>query len=219
MAKQIRKNPLIAANDCIEYVKGQTDTCILMCSLGKDSIVTLEEIWKPIKSFEGLYEVSNWGRVKSLSKFRDGEIRGEKILKIIVKPDGYTLVNLYYAPKKFKAKYVHRLVADAFLPNPNNYPQVNHKDENKQNNRVDNLEWCTAHYNWHYSDINNKFHEAQRIAESVPIEVYQYGKFLGKFDSIRSAASFLGRFENQIREWVRGIRKNRQGYEFILLPK
>lgn len=193
MAKQIRKNPMIAANDCVE-----------------------QEIWKPVKDFEGLYEVSNFGRVRSFEK---GCNHPEMILKPIVKSDGYTLVNLYYAHRKFKARYVHRLVAQAFIPNPNNYPQVNHKDENKQNNRAENLEWCTAHYNWHYSNVGEKFKAAQHKAECVPVMAWKDGVLLGSFESIRATAMFIGKTEPQVQEWVRGLRKNRQGYEFKLLPK
>lgn len=137
------------------------------------------------------------------------------ILKPIVKSDGYTLVNLYYAHKKFKARYVHRLVAQAFLSNPNNYPQVNHKDENKQNNRVENLEWCTAHYNWHYSEVEEKFRQAGRKAASKPIILYRYGRLIGEFESSRAAAKAIGMSDATIRDWAHGKRKNFKGYKAI----
>ena len=103
----------------------------------------MEEIWKDKKDYEEHYQVSNCGRIKSI-KFGK-----EKILKLIKDKDGYLQVTLCKngIQKNYK---VHRLVAEAFLPNPDNLPQVNHKDENKLNNNVDNLEWCTNEYNINY---------------------------------------------------------------------
>ena len=102
----------------------------------------LNEIWKPIKGYEGLYEVSNWGRVKSL-KFGK-----ERILKPSIR-HGYYFVGLS-KNGIVKTYQVHRLVAEAFIDNPNNYKEVNHKDENKLNNSVENLEWCDRLYNVRY---------------------------------------------------------------------
>lgn len=104
------------------------------------------EIWKDIKGYEGLYQVSNLGRIKSLGNLQN---RKEKLLKVNIY-NGYCIVYLYKNNKK-KSYLCHRLVAEAFIPNPDNLPQVNHKDENKLNNRVDNLEWCTSKYNVNYS--------------------------------------------------------------------
>ena len=106
------------------------------------------EEWRDIKGYEGLYKISSYGRVYSYHK-RD-------TLKL-----NYNNKNGYYSVKLSKSNIckkflVHRLVAESFIPNPNNYPQVNHKDENKQNNYVDNLEWCTAKYNCNYGGHNEK---------------------------------------------------------------
>ena len=108
-----------------------------------------KEIWKPIDGFEGLYEVSNLGRIKILQKTRsDGKVYKEKLMKISTN-GSYCEVSLH---KEGKASHhlVHRLVAKAFIPNPEGLPQVNHIDENKTNNCVENLEWCTAKYNSNY---------------------------------------------------------------------
>lgn len=114
----------------------------------------MEEVWKDIPGYEGIYQISNFGRVKSLERYvrhcRGGnKIIKEKILKPRVVAEGYLQISL--CGNIFKEELIHRLVAKAFIPNPDNLPQVNHKDENKQNNRVDNLEWCTRIYNQQYS--------------------------------------------------------------------
>lgn len=105
------------------------------------------EIWKDIKDYEGLYQVSNLGRVKSLNYKRTGK---EEILKAYDNGDGYLFVQLS-KDGKVKNCRINRLVAQAFLPNPDSLPEVNHKDENPKNNRVENLEWCTRQYNVDYS--------------------------------------------------------------------
>ena len=106
----------------------------------------MEEQWLDIIGYEG-YQVSNLGRVKSLGNYKT---RKEKILKQCIDKDGYLQVQLC-KNGKIKTFKVHRLVAQAFIPNPDNLPQVNHKDENKENNIVSNLEWCTQQYNSEYS--------------------------------------------------------------------
>jgi hypothetical protein len=118
----------------------------------------VEEIWKDIKGYEGLYQVSNLGRVKSIH-FNHSKKATEKILKLIKDRDGYVDAFLY---KNGKVKHfrMHRLVAKAFIPNPNNLPQINHIDENVNNNRVDNLEWCTVGYNINYGKRNEKVSNA-----------------------------------------------------------
>lgn len=112
----------------------------------------MEEIWKDIKGYEGLYQISNLGRVKSLG---NGESKNhayskERILKPGKDEKGYFRVCLC-KDGKHTTKKVHRLAAQAFLPNPFNLPQINHKDEVKSNNSVDNLEWCDNQYNCDYS--------------------------------------------------------------------
>ena len=107
---------------------------------------SLKEVWKDIKGYEGKYQISNLGRVKSLGNL---QTKKEKLLKTNIR-NGYYTAYLYKNNEK-KSLLCHRLVAEAFIPNPDNLPQVNHKDENKLNNRVDNLEWCTIKYNINYS--------------------------------------------------------------------
>lgn len=109
------------------------------------------EVWKDIPGFEGCYRISNCGRVKSISRMRQNshQVIPSRILKYGDNGHGYIIVNLY-KNNIGHMKYVHRLVAIAFLPNPLNLPEVNHKDEDKFNNKLENLEWCTGLYNTNY---------------------------------------------------------------------
>ena len=129
----------------------------------------MEEIWRDIKGYKGLYQVSNTGRVKSLERTvwnNKGYYKTvpERILKGRKTRVGYLRVQLY---KNNKAKncYVHRLVAQAFLENIDNLPEVNHIDENKQNNCIENLEWCSHSYNNTYNDKAKK--AGKKIAKKL----------------------------------------------------
>ena len=118
------------------------------------------EIWKDICGFEGYYEVSNLGRVRSvdrevIDKGGRHQVKKGIVLKSRYDRQGYEIVSLSIN-RQYSTKCVHRLVAEAFVPNLYNLPQVNHKDEDKSNNVPDNLEWCTAKYNANYGDRNKK---------------------------------------------------------------
>lgn len=154
------------------------------------------EVWKDIAGYEGLYQVSNLGRVKSFH----GRTAPEKILTPYQK-EGYAQI-LLIKDKRRKLFLIHRLVAEAFLPNPERKPQVNHKDENKRNNQVDNLEWCDCDYNIIYSQGK---------------KVLQYdmaGNFLKEWDSMRDAERELGIKNTNISACCRG-RKNRSAGGYI----
>lgn len=151
------------------------------------------EIWKDIKGYEGLYQVSNLGRVKSLDRIvsnnggfmcRNGKLLYQGTVK------GYKKVSLC-KNSIMKHYLVHRLVIQAFIPNPQNYPYVNHKDENKQNNCVDNLEWCDRSYNNNYGSRNERasITLTNRSDLSVPIKQYTLeGKFIKEWPSIMEAS-------------------------------
>ena len=114
------------------------------------------EVWKDVKGFEELYKVSNMGRMKKLGHInRQGVKRKERIMKSSLSASGYKQVGIC-KNGKYYVKRVHRLVAQAFIPNPNNYPIINHKDEVRTNNKVSNLEWCTVEYNNNYGTRNIK---------------------------------------------------------------
>jgi len=130
-----------------------------------------EEVWKDVKGYEGIYKVSNFGRVKSLDREiapnnRAPYWRKGKICKQSKSNLGYMTVGFTVNNVKVN-KYVHRLVAEAFITNVNNYPQVNHIDCDKTNNRINNLEWCTNSQNQIHASKNglNKLH-LHRVAYS-----------------------------------------------------
>lgn len=142
------------------------------------------EIWKDIEGYEGLYQVSNEGNVKSLG---NDKTRKEKLLKPNVNNRGYMVVGLCRIGK-MKTHQVHRLVANAFLPNPDNLPQVNHKDEDKTNNCVENIEYCTAEYNNNYGTRNERAGEAL----SIPVDMLtKQGELIRQFESGKEAEKFL----------------------------
>lgn len=120
-----------------------------------------QEKWLPVKGYEGFYEVSNMGNVRSVDRRCNGKRQGSskmckgKVLNQITNYQGYKRVNLSVNQNR-KAFFVHRLVADAFVENPNKFRFVNHKDENKGNNKSENLEWCTCVYNVNYGTRNQK---------------------------------------------------------------
>lgn len=150
------------------------------------------EIWKDIPNLKG-YQVSNIGRIKSL-KFKN-----EKILKYFVNEIGYPTINLYEGTKR-KQYRVHRLVAQAFIDNPNNYPCINHKNEIKTDNRVENLEWCTIGYNNVYGT------RLKNVAKSkgIPVICLETGE---EFDSAKAAADKMGLHRTGISNCCKGIYK------------
>lgn len=129
-----------------------------------------EEVWKPVPGYEGLYEASSHGRIRSIERFvyhrRWGRFQKRKsvILKPAVSSRGYYTV-VFGINGTRKAYAVHRIIAETFLPNPNNLPVVNHKDEDKTNNAVSNLEWCTQKYNINYGNGLKRRATAQSISK------------------------------------------------------
>ena len=115
----------------------------------------MTEIWKDIEGYEGLYQISNIGRVKSLAKINGANRKQKERILHPKSNHGYMVVSLA-KNGIYKNNFVHRLVGKAFVDNPNNYPVINHKDENKANNNVSNIEWCTQKYNANYGTRNRR---------------------------------------------------------------
>ena len=161
------------------------------------------EHWKSIAGYEGLYEVSDLGRVKSLWYGKD------KILKPQNNTHGYLQVGLSKDGQK-KTSLVHRLVADEFVPNPNNLTTVNHKDEVKTNNVASNLEWMSQKDNINYGTRN------KRVAESLSKKVQMFDKFTGEllatFPSLMEAERVTGIPHGNISKCCIGKRKSSGGY-------
>lgn len=117
------------------------------------------EEWRPIEGYEGLYEISSYGKVRSLDRYDSrNHFRNGRILKLSYNTVGYLSVGLH-SNGKAKTYMVHRMVAEAFIPNPDNLPEVNHRNEDKSNNSVENLEWCDHKYNSNYGTRNDRIRD------------------------------------------------------------
>lgn len=177
------------------------------------------EQWKDIEGYNGLYQVSNTGKVISLNWKRTGQIK-EMCLKSHNK--GYQQIELVDKNGKKKTHLVHRLVATAFIENPNGLPMINHKDENKLNNNVENLEWCDSSYNAkYYADRHIK----GRPREFKPSEIYHKrstpiiqttlsGEYIRTWENDVSIKHELGVNDWSITQCCRGKRKTAYGFKW-----
>ena len=169
----------------------------------------MQEVWKEIEGTNGMYQVSNLGNVKSFTRIKKG-----RLLKPGRYSNGYLFVHFAKDTDKKGERHsylIHRLVAQAFLPNPDGLPQVNHKDENKTNNRVDNLEWCTHLYNQNYGTKNQRIGEKNKISNGKPVYCIELDRVLC---SAAEAARFVGRNPTNVSVVCRGKEKSCAGYHW-----
>ena len=176
-----------------------------------------KEIWKDVVGYEGLYQVSTLGNTKSLKKQKWNRFvyitQPEKRLKQR-NIKGYYVVRLT-KNGKYKNIGVHRLVAQAFIPNPDNLPQVNHKDGNKQNNCVENLEWCTSSYNVKHAFDTGLKTQKKGIENVCSKSVYQYDKnmnLLKVWGSMKEVEREIGVNHSAILRCAKKKQKTAGGY-------
>lgn len=161
----------------------------------------MKEIWKnvPIKEYEGLYQVSNLGRVRSKDRWihqknNSKSFKKGRILKSLSNDKGYYKVVLCNKPHR-KRFYVHRLVALAFIPNLNNLPEINHKDENTHNNCASNLEWCSRLYNINYGTLNER---RIKSVEKPVAQLDKNNKLIKVFECAKDASIATGISQSSI---------------------
>lgn len=176
----------------------------------------MKEIWKPIKGYEGLYEISSKGRVRSLNRLIIDCLKRkhpckQRILKLH-DSGGYLMVGL---SKNHTQQHflVHRIVAKTFLPNPKKLPEVNHKDENRHNNHVDNLEWCTPLYNSNYGTRGDKISAINtngKLSKTI-LQIAFNGKIVKIWPSM-SETERNGFSHGDISQCCNGQRHSHEGY-------
>lgn len=187
----------------------------------------MKEIYKPIEGYEGLYEISNLGNVKSLDYGRTGK---EQILKGGKDRYGYLYV-LLYKNKERKKITTHRLVATTFIPNKENKPCINHKNEIKTDNRAENLEWVTIKENNNYGTHNERIAKANRgkkrsqetiekLSKSHSIPIVQldlHGNFIAVHQGATQVGRDLGFYSSNINACCKGKYKTAHGYKWYFL--
>lgn len=180
----------------------------------------MEEVWKPIEGYESLYEISNFGIVKSIGR----KYRWNNNIYILKKPifpklkrnrTGHLQVVLSKDGHS-KMFLVHRLVAFAFIPNPQNLPIINHIDENPSNNSVDNLEWCTRKYNCNYGNarVHNSKTHINNINLSAPVICLKNGCVVAEYPSMWEAQRQTGALQQNIMKCCQGLRHTAAGFSW-----
>lgn len=189
----------------------------------------MEEIWKDVKGFEGVYQVSNLGRIRSFLNNRYGVCDNQKIIKGSLGKNGYYTVSLYNpATQKRKKLLVHRIVAQSFIPNPDNKGVVDHINTNKTDNRVENLRWVTHRENNLNSITLSKTtkasraygvtHRGSKSASAKPVGQFTLdGSLVCSFGSVVEASEKTGISWRKITHNIHGEQSNADGFLFKFL--
>lgn len=178
----------------------------------------MQEVWKDVQGYEDSYQVSNLGKVRSKDRYRNVCGGGKRFVKgVIRKPsvctNGYLEVLLYKDGQR-KTVLLHRLVAKTFLDNPENLPEVNHKDEDITNCRVDNLEWCTSKYNANYGTRNARCKLGNKRFEK-PVNQYSLdGKFIKRYECMGDACRETGADISAVIRVCKGRNNTAYGYKW-----
>ena len=169
--------------------------------------MTESEIWKDVVGYDGRYQVSDKGNVRSVArKDSIGRKCGGRMLKPTYDKDGYLRVNLCKNGKQ-KTRFIHRLVAGAFIPNPNGYSEINHRDENKVNNYANNLEWCTREHNVNHGTLIERSAQARsKKVKATNIETNEVITFNSTVEAGRK-----GYDQGGVTKACRGVYKGRAG--------
>lgn len=206
------------SKDIIEYLSFTYQNTSIIKSILEKALSSLNEldmdgeVWVDMPDYEGLYMISNKGRIKNVPRIMNKGTRleyisKERILRPSISKDGYMRVSLFKNGKK-KQIGVHRLVAIAFIPNNGFLCDVNHKDENKLNNSVDNLEWCSKEYNTKYGT------RTERVSKCV-LQYTKDGRFIREFKSVRDASRALNIPPPNIRDCAHNKHVIKDGREYV----
>lgn len=175
----------------------------------------MTEIWKDIEGYQG-YQVSNFGRVRSVDRYVNSVVgnNGKKLVKGITLKARAIKTGYMCVVISNKTLYIHRAVAMAFVPGYFAGAEVNHKDENRQNNRYDNLEWVSHKDNLNYGSHNTKMREKKTMLYGCPVDQYTPdGQFVASYPSIRAAARAIGAYQKDIKRTL-GTQYTAKGYTF-----
>ena len=175
----------------------------------------MHEEWKDINGYEGLYQISNTGKVKSIGRHkkqgaRPIEWQDDMIIKQRKNRCGYFYLILHKDGEK-KTKTIHSLVGEAFIENPEAFPQINHKDENKENNHSSNLEWCSASYNVNYGTRNER---SKKTQQKPVAQLNLDGTLIKVWDGVSEAARGLGIYTGNISSCCKGRLHKTGGYRW-----
>ena len=178
------------------------------------------EVWKEVAGFEGYYEVSNLGRVRSCTRtvlMKNGvprPVKGRILKTLPYNGEGNYRGAVLSKNGKQKKYAVHRIVAEAFIPNPNGYTEINHKDEDEANNCVDNLEWCDRRYNNTYGTAKIR----AAVAQGKPVLQIKDGRIVNAWPTEGLAAQFTGASQSGISACCRGEMKTSGGFSWMWAP-